>query len=61
MVSGSIYLDMFSSAQPVCLLVGALNPFTFKIIIDIYDPITIFVIVLGAFSVCRAFPFLFPA
>ena len=27
-------------------LVGALNPFTFKVIIDMYDPITIFLIVL---------------
>ena len=26
---------MFSSASPVCLLIGALNPFTFKVIIDI--------------------------
>ena len=26
----------------LCLLVGALNPFTFKIIIDIYVPIAIF-------------------
>ena len=26
----------------LCLLVGAFNPFTFKVIIDICDPITIF-------------------
>ena len=25
---------------------GAFNPFTFKVIIDIYDPITVFLIVL---------------
>ena len=30
----------------LCLLVGAFNPFTFKVIIDIYVPITIFLIVL---------------
>ena len=31
----------------LCLSVGAFNPFTFKVIIDMYDPITIFIIVLG--------------
>ena len=31
----------------LCLLVGAFNPFTFKVIIDMYDPMTIFLIVLG--------------
>ena len=36
-VSGSAYIHMFSTAQPVCLLVGAFNPFTFKVIIDMYD------------------------
>ena len=29
------------------LLVGAFNPFTFKVIIDKYDPVTIYFIVLG--------------
>ena len=29
------------------LLVGAFNPFTFKVIIDMYVPITIFLIILG--------------
>ena len=33
------------------LLVGAFNPFTFKIIIYMHDPITIFLIVLDLFSV----------
>ena len=28
-------------------LVGAFNPFTFKVIIDKYDPVTIYFIVLG--------------
>ena len=35
----------------LCLLIGAFNPFTFKVIIDMYDPITIFLIILGLFSV----------
>jgi len=30
-------------------LVGALNPFTFKVIIDTYVPIGIFLIILGLF------------
>ena len=34
-----------------CLLVGAFNPFTFKVIIHIYDPITIFLIILVLFSI----------
>ena len=46
---------MFSSVQPVCLLAGAFNPLTFKVIINMYDPLTIFLIVLGLFSVVRAF------
>ena len=33
------------------LLVDAFNPFTFKVIVNMYDPITIFLIVLGLFSV----------
>ena len=38
----------------LCLLVGAFNPFTFKVIIDIYVPIAIFLIVWG--WLCRSFP-----
>ena len=41
----------------LCLLVGAVNPFTFKVIIDMYNLITVFLIVLGLFSVGRAFLF----
>ena len=37
----------------LCLLVGAFNPFTFKIIINIYIPVDIFLIVWGCF--CRSF------
>ena len=39
----------------LCLLVGALNPFTFKVIIDIYVRIAIFLIVYSWF--CRSFSF----
>ena len=39
-VSGSAYMHMVSSTQPLSL-VGAFNPFTFKILINMYDPITI--------------------
>ena len=39
----------------LCLLVGAFTPFTFKVIIDIYIPITIFLVVWGWF--CRSFFF----
>ena len=33
---------VFVTILPVCLLVGAFSPFTFKVIIDIYVPIVIF-------------------
>ena len=33
----------------LCLLVGAFNPFTFRVIFDMYVPITIFFIVLHMF------------
>ena len=39
----------------LCLLVGAFNPFSFKIIIDIYGPIAIFLIAWSWF--CRSFFF----
>ena len=41
----------------LCLLVAAFNPFTFKVIIDIYVPIPIFLIVWG--WSCRFFLILF--
>ena len=37
----------------LCLLVGAFNPFTFKVIIDVYVPTTVFLFVWGWF--CRSF------
>ena len=55
-LSGTGYMHMFSSTQSVCFLVGAFNLLTFKVVIDMYDPITVFLIVLGLFSVGRSFP-----
>ena len=46
----------FISSASLCLLIGAWNLFAFKVIINICDPITVFLIVLGLFSVGRAFP-----
>ena len=43
-------MHMFSSAQPVCLLVGAFNLSTFKVIIHMCNPITIFLIVWALLS-----------
>ena len=34
--------------KEICLLVGAFNPFTFKVIIDKYDPVAIYFVVLGS-------------
>ena len=45
-ISGS-YFCIHSAS--LCLLVGVFNPFTFKVIIDMYVRITIFLIVLGLF------------
>jgi len=42
---------VFIHSANLCLLVGAFNPFTFKVIININDPITVFLIVLGLFSI----------
>ena len=49
-----IYWSCFCvHSASLCLLVGAFNLFTFKVIIDIYVPIAIFLIVWGWF--CRSF------
>ena len=51
-----MYGSCFSiHSASLCLLVGAFNPFTFKVIIDMYVPIAIFLIVWGCF--CRSFFF----
>ena len=53
---GVLYGSYFCihSASP-CVLVGAFNPFPFKVIIDIYLPIAIFLVVCSWF--CRSFSF----
>ena len=46
----TVYLATKQQQQAsLCLLVGALNPFTFKVIINIYDSVVIFLIVLYLF------------
>ena len=51
-----IYRSLFYiHSASLCLLVGAFDPFTFKVIIDIYVPIAIFLTVWGWF--CRSFSF----
>ena len=47
----SIHAHVFIHPASLCLLVGAFNLFRFKVIIDIYDSITIFLNVLCLFSV----------
>ena len=54
-------MEVHIPAQPVLrLLVGAFNPLIFKVIINMYDPVIIFLIVLGLFSIGRSFPHLLP-
>ena len=51
MVSGNAYIHVFIHPASLYLLIGAFNPFTFKVIVNMYDPITVFLIVWGLFSV----------
>ena len=51
MVSGSACRQVFILPTSLYVLVRAFNSFTFKVIIDVYDPTTIFLLVLGLFSV----------
>ena len=44
----NIYRGLVFFIHSASLLVGALNPFTFKVIIDKYDPIAIYFIVLDS-------------
>ena len=45
-----MYVSWFCiHSTSLCLLVGACNPFTFKVIIDMYVPIAVFLIVCGWF------------
>ena len=50
MVSGSAYIHMFYFCPArLCLLVGAFKPFAFKVIINMYVPITTLTNVFGLF------------
>ena len=54
-----IVKDVYQFSQSIaslCLLVGAFNPFAIKVIINMYDLITVFLIVWGLFSIDMAFP-----
>ena len=42
---GKNYWSGVPLPSPLCLLDGTFNPFTFKVIIDIYVPIALFLIV----------------
>ena len=44
-IQGSCF---YIHSASLCLLVGAFNPFAFKVIIDEYDPVAIYFIVLGS-------------
>ena len=46
-----MHAHVFICSASLWLLVGAFNPFAFKVIIDKYDSITIFLIILCLFSV----------
>ena len=56
MVSGSANTHAFIFSASVCLLVGAFNPCTFKVIGNMHDPIIICLLALGLFSLGKAFP-----
>ena len=54
---GLVFVSIHSAS--LCLLVGAFNPFTFKVIIDLYVHIAIFLIVCGWFvDLCSSLVFL---
>ena len=50
-----VHAHVLICSAGLCPLVDAFNPFTFKLIINIYDSITAFLIVLDLFSVGRDF------
>ena len=53
-----MYESCFCVHSPsLCLFVGPLNPFTFKVIVDLYVPVAIFLVVLSLFF--RYFKFFF--
>ena len=48
---GNTHVHVFIHPASLCLFFGAFNPFLFKVMVDMYVFITIFLIVLGLFSV----------
>ena len=50
-MSACMYMKVFIHPANLCLLVGTFNPFTFNIIVHMYDLISVFLIVLGLFCV----------
>ena len=50
-MNACMYMKVFIHPANLYLLVGTFNPFTFNIIIDMYDLISVFLIVLGLFCV----------
>ena len=55
MVSGSSYIHIFTHQASLCLLIGTFNPFTFRMIIDMYDLIAILLIVWGLIFYMKVF------
>ena len=49
-VNGSAYMHVFIHPASLWSLVGAFNLFTFKVLINMYDPITIVLVVLFSVS-----------
>ena len=50
-IFSELFCSLFSFWDPYNVNVGAFNSLIFKVVINIYDPITIFLIVLGLFCV----------
>ena len=46
-----VHMHVFIRPDSLYLLVGAFNPFILKVIVDMYDSLIIFLIVLGLFCV----------
>ena len=41
--------DLCIHSASLCPLLGVFSPFTFKVIIDKYDPVTTYIVVWGSF------------
>ena len=58
MVSGNASMHSFHLLTQSISFGWCIKSFTFKVSINMYDPITIFLIVLDSFSVGRSFPYI---